>query len=285
MIPFMSKKRRDLGLNKGIYFVLLILCGFARASFAQVDSVWTEDKDTLTLVHKPVVLKEQVVVYVAPKKKKRIPLSEDNHFFISVMCHTQVSRHTYYGVEERAKAYIDKLRETTHDHRLGVTYGIGFGYHTNRWIASSNAMILSFGEKRDPVPGLEDNRSAKNGYMYVGVRAAVGYRFGQNKLLVFPKIEAGFNIYDRTAGKIVDFEDFNKLRPADMGMENDVVKFVWSIRTIGPTIQACYRFDNFMVYLEPYYNYDIDNSIKSNEPFKLKRDYWGCRAGFTFYFF
>jgi hypothetical protein len=250
-----------------------------------VDSVWDRSGDTLVLVHRPVVLKEKVLVYAPKPKKKREPLSSDNHFFLNLLFNCYADKQRYYDVAPSAQEYIGKLQASTKDGLFYIGYGAGVGYHTNRWIVMGQAMMYAFQEKRKAIEE-EGYYKRNNGYYYVGVRASVGYRFGQNKLVVFPKLELGMNFYDRTEGKNIDSKDYNQLVVADIGIANDVTKFNKRTRTLGPAVQVCYKMnDNYLFYIEPYYNHDIDNTIKSNEPFAMKRNYWGCRLGIMFYFF
>ncbi len=285
MIPYMFTKRKDSEFYKYLWVIVFVTLFQPCLSGQVVDSVWARSGDTLILVHKPVVVKERVVLYVPKSKKRRDPPPSDNHFFMNLFMNNYVDYRKYYNIAPSAQEYVDRLIASTKDGLFYVGYGVGVGYHTNRWIVTGGAMMFGFQEKRKSIE-YDGYHTRNNGYYYVGSRLALGYRIGQNKFIVFPKIEFGMNFYDRTDGKIIDAYDYSKLMSADHGIVNTVTKFNKKVKTFGPAVSMCYRLkDNYLFYLEPFYDIDLDNSIKSNELYAMKRKYWGCRLGIMFYFF
>src|SRR6188768_694719 len=98
MIPYMFTKRRN---SKGYKYLLIftfVLVFSARMKGQVVDSVWDRSGDTLILVHKPVVLKEKVLVYAPKPKSKKDPPPSDNHFFLNLLFNCYVDRQRYYNV-------------------------------------------------------------------------------------------------------------------------------------------------------------------------------------------
>jgi hypothetical protein len=281
----MFTKRKSSEVYNYLWVVVFVMLFQPCLNGQVVDSVWARSGDTLILVHKPIVVKEKVVVYAPKPQKRRDPPPRDNHFFMNLFMNNYVDYRKYYDVAPSAQEYVDRLIASTKDGLFYVGYGVGVGYHTNRWILSGGAMMFGFQEKRLSLE-YSGYHKRNNGYYYVGARASLGYRIGQNKFFVFPKVEFGVNFYDRTDGWIIDTIDYTKLMSADRGIVNGDSKFSKQVKTIGPAVNICYRLnDNYLFYLEPFYNKDIDNSIKSNELYAMKRNYWGCRLGVMFYFF
>lgn len=272
--------KRRIKRNNILFYLLFLLTAFANA---QVDSVWSANGDTLTLVKKPIIQKEQVVIVVPKKRKEKKYIFPDNHLFISLMYNNQVDKQHYYDIQPKAQAYIKKVRANTKDGYFYGMYGVGVGYHTNRWILSGAAVMYCFQENSYDIVE-QKYRGQKNGYFYAGARITPGYRIGQNKWMVFPKVEFGLNIIDRVEGKVISAYDTTQMDGAEKGYEFRF-KFTRKVWSIGPAVQVCYRIKDYAFYLEPYFSQDLNNVIKPDQPFKMKRNYWGCRVALMFYFF
>lgn len=208
----------------------------------------------------------------------------ESHLFLTLHFSSYVHSQKYYKVDGFAQAYISALEKSTKHKLLYTGYGVGLGYHTRRWVVTGTLSAYNFQEKRMYIGSRAFYRRA-NGYYYTCLRISGGRRLGRNRTFLFPKLELGMNFYERTEGKNIDPADFQKLAKADKGLVEVDSKFSKTIRTMGLSLQLGYQVRNYIVFVEPYFTYDLESAVKPREGYKMRRAYGGCRMGFMFYFF